>query len=181
MLKIEHVLVSDEVWETRFGCDVTACKGACCRIGNLGAPIAECEESRILELLPEITPMLPRRHARFLEAGIGDTYRGERHIREIEPNHPCPLGFIDSQGILSCSLHKYALDRSLPLATIKPIWCLSYPLIISKSSEGLNINLSIQPHCHGRKGAGPILIEFADVLEATLGKQWMSGVRRMFE
>ncbi|MFZ2957612.1 MAG: DUF3109 family protein [Candidatus Ozemobacteraceae bacterium] len=198
MYKIENVLISDEAWETHFACDIEACKGACCRIGDLGAPIDDVEEHRIMELLPEVLPWLPRKNALFLENGIGEVWKGEHHIREMEPNHPCPLGFINDTGVLLCSLHRYAIENHLPLIETKPLWCLSFPLIFRKSfpadeetdsSPGISpigkrsssewiINLSLQPHCRSKKNAGPVLLEFSSLLEPLFGKPWMETVRK---
>ena len=47
MREIGNVLISDEVWQTRFGCNLEACLGCCCKYGDLGAPISEDEETTI--------------------------------------------------------------------------------------------------------------------------------------
>ena len=46
---IEHrgTLISEELFEKRFVCDLSACKGACCEVGDSGAPL-EPEEARLI-------------------------------------------------------------------------------------------------------------------------------------
>jgi len=46
---IEHrgTLISEELFEKRFVCDLNACKGACCEIGDSGAPL-EPEEAKLI-------------------------------------------------------------------------------------------------------------------------------------
>ncbi|MCC6402374.1 MAG: DUF3109 family protein, partial [Flavobacteriales bacterium] len=47
---IEHrgTLLSDDLFEKRFVCDLAACKGACCEQGDSGAPLT-AEEARLIE------------------------------------------------------------------------------------------------------------------------------------
>jgi len=52
MYLIEGKLVSDEVFEEKFVCDLSACKGACCVEGDYGAPL-EKEETEILDKIQE--------------------------------------------------------------------------------------------------------------------------------
>ena len=48
MLIIQEILVSQDVVEKQFICNLSACKGACCWEGDYGAPL-EKEELSILE------------------------------------------------------------------------------------------------------------------------------------
>ncbi len=43
MLIIQDKLVSDDVVEENFICNLSACKGACCWEGDYGAPVEEAE------------------------------------------------------------------------------------------------------------------------------------------
>jgi len=48
MIIVDDILVSDEIKEVYFACDLSACKGECCVAGDAGAPLDE-EEISILE------------------------------------------------------------------------------------------------------------------------------------
>ena len=50
MIAIDNKLISDEVIEKHFVCDLNACKGACCILGEGGAPLEEDEAA----IIPEI-------------------------------------------------------------------------------------------------------------------------------
>ena len=54
MLQIGDVLVSLDVIEREFICNLAACRGACCIEGDAGAPITEEEHARLKELLPQV-------------------------------------------------------------------------------------------------------------------------------
>ena len=181
MQQIGSVVISDETWEARFDCDLQSCKGACCQYGDRGSPIDEQEETRIAEILPEILPWLSARHRHFLEAGISERYKGELHLREIAHDQPCPLGIIDPDGILWCSLHRYAMEKSLALLGTKPLWCSLFPLMIKKREEFWHINSAIQPHCRSIPHPPPLLIAFRKVLEPIFGSDWMEAVCQQYQ
>ena len=41
MIEIKDTLISDELLDRKFVCDLSACKGACCVEGDSGAPLTE--------------------------------------------------------------------------------------------------------------------------------------------
>ena len=48
MIEIDDKIISDDILEEQFVCDLSQCKGACCVKGDAGAPL-EKEEINILE------------------------------------------------------------------------------------------------------------------------------------
>ena len=54
MFQIDNTLVSLDVVERCFLCDLSACKGACCVEGDSGAPLEEDEADRLRDLLPVV-------------------------------------------------------------------------------------------------------------------------------
>jgi hypothetical protein len=58
MVQIGDVIISSDVLERMFVCDVEKCHGACCIIGDSGAPL-EAEEASILKTeYPHIKELL---------------------------------------------------------------------------------------------------------------------------
>lgn len=47
MIFIENILVSQEILEKKFMCDLKSCKGSCCVEGNAGAPLEKEEIKKI--------------------------------------------------------------------------------------------------------------------------------------
>jgi hypothetical protein len=43
MIAIDQVLVSDEIVEEQFVCNLSRCKGGCCEDGDAGAPLEKAE------------------------------------------------------------------------------------------------------------------------------------------
>ncbi len=47
MIAIDDILVSDEIIEEQFVCDLEKCKGGCCVDGDAGAPLEKKRITRI--------------------------------------------------------------------------------------------------------------------------------------
>ena len=53
IIQIGDILVSSEVLTAHFCCDYAVCRGACCIIGDSGAPLLECETELLERHYPE--------------------------------------------------------------------------------------------------------------------------------
>ena len=95
MIQIGDTIISLDIFEKKFCCDLAVCKGICCVEGDSGAPLEEGEAEQIRENYEKIKPyMKPEGIAAVEEQGFsvvdieGDTvtpligvrvyYRGER-------------------------------------------------------------------------------------------------------
>ena len=58
MLEVQGKIISLEVIENRFVCDLKACKGACCIEGDGGAPLETAEVEWLNQNIDLITPVL---------------------------------------------------------------------------------------------------------------------------
>ena len=75
MIEINDTLISEEIIEKDFVCNLNACKGACCVEGDAGAPV-EQEEVAILErIYPKVAPFLSAAGRQAIEAQ-GTAIRG---------------------------------------------------------------------------------------------------------
>ena len=61
MIAIDKTLISEDLLEKKFVCDLNACKGACCVAGDSGAPLDE-EELPILDsILDQVEPYMVKK------------------------------------------------------------------------------------------------------------------------
>jgi hypothetical protein len=58
MILIDNKLISDEVIQNKFVCNLAACKGECCVAGDAGAPLEKDEVKILEEDLENIKPFL---------------------------------------------------------------------------------------------------------------------------
>lgn len=139
MIAIENVLVSDEIVEKHFVCDLNACKGGCCVDGDCGAPLTGDETQILAGLFPKIKHLLPDTHAAEIEqqgTHVMDEDYGP--VTPVVNGGICAYGYIDGQGIVKCAIEK-AWQQGLTDFQ-KPISCHLYPIRVSGSEgfEALN-------------------------------------------
>lgn len=144
MIAIDNVLVSDEVVQAKFVCDLHKCKGGCCEDGDAGAPVTKEEKKILDDHFDVIRPYLT-------EEGLQEIERQGRYLYDREfgwvtptvNGKICAYGFRDKQGIIKCGIEQAYYDGKLNLSATewkKPISCHLYPIKISKSKEYTMVN-----------------------------------------
>ena len=58
MIAIDNILISDEIVEEQFVCDLNKCKGGCCVDGDAGAPLNNDELKEIDGIYEAVLPYL---------------------------------------------------------------------------------------------------------------------------
>ncbi|MEM9985465.1 MAG: DUF3109 family protein [Bacteroidota bacterium] len=138
-IQIEDKLISSELKDQLFACDLSACKGACCVEGDLGAPL-EPEELEILEdIYPEVKPFLREQGIEAIEqqgTSVID-FTGE-YSTPLVKGRECAYVTFTENGTALCGIEQ--AHRVGKIEFQKPISCHLYPVRVSKLSafEALN-------------------------------------------
>jgi hypothetical protein len=149
MIAIDNVLLSDQIINDQFVCDLTSCKGACCVDGDAGAPLDKKELKKIDEVFSAVLPYLR-------PEGIDEINKQGRYVYEKEygwvtptiNSKICVYGIYDSNGIVKCGIEQAYLDGKTKWK--KPISCHLFPVIIKKSNDGITEFANYEPredHC----------------------------------
>ncbi len=138
MIKVGNVLVSDDMKDTCFFCNLTACKGDCCVEGDAGAPLEE-EEIPILEdYLDEIKPYMSKEGREVIELlGVFDYDADASYVTPLVNNRECAFVYFQD-GISFCAIEKAWLEGKIPYQ--KPISCHLYPVRLKQAGEFIAIN-----------------------------------------
>ena len=127
MLQIQHTLVSLDLVEKFFVCDLDACLGACCIEGDAGAPLAPGESERIEEVLDVIKPeLLPRAVDEIEAGGVSYTDPDGDLVTQIVDGRDCVFTCYASGGKCLCALERAQREGRIP--DVKPISCRLYPV-----------------------------------------------------
>jgi hypothetical protein len=144
MISIGNVLISDEVIEERFVCDLIKCKGGCCVDGDAGAPLENKELKELNDAFNSVLPYLSKEsEAVIKEQG---NYIYDKEFGWVTPtvgSGMCAYGIKDSQGIVKCGIEQAYNDGKISWR--KPISCHLFPVKIKKSKRGNSELVNYEP------------------------------------
>ena len=107
MILIDDTVISSDIADEFFVCDLAKCKGACCVEGDLGAPLEE-EELEILERIQDdIKPFLS-------EIGLKEIEKSGAWVKDDEGDfstpviegRECAYALYDEKGHLKCGIEQ---------------------------------------------------------------------------
>jgi hypothetical protein len=180
----EPALISEDLLEKHFICDLAKCKGACCIEGEFGAPLDE-EEIAILESeLPNILPYLDPKGVKALKKhGVWEKDSEGDIVTTCLPTGECNFA-IRENGILGCGIEKAWKAGATTFQ--KPISCHLYPIRISKVGDydALNYNRwdICKPACAlGKKHQVPVFKFLKGALERKFGEKWYRELEEIAE
>lgn len=134
MIIIDHVLVSDQVVEEQFVCDLSKCKGGCCEDGDAGAPLENKEKEYVKDFFEIVKPYMTKEGIKEIEQ-VGP-YLYDREFGWVTPTIEgkiCAYGYKDKEGIIKCAFEQAYNDGKIPWK--KPISCHLFPIKLSKSKS----------------------------------------------
>ena len=70
MLLVGECIVSEDIKDVKFCCDLSKCKGCCCVEGDAGAPLLKEEIKIIEDRLAEIKPFMREEGVKLIENGF---------------------------------------------------------------------------------------------------------------
>ena len=134
MIIIDHVLVSDQVVEEQFVCDLSKCKGGCCEDGDAGAPLENKEKEYVKDFFEIVKPYMTKEGIKEIKQ-VGP-YLYDREFGWVTPTIDgkiCAYGYKDKEGIIKCAFEQAYNDGKIPWT--KPISCHLFPIKLSKSKS----------------------------------------------
>ena len=135
MIAIDNKLVSDELVEEQFVCDLVKCKGGCCVDGDAGAPLEKDELKKIEEVYEAVRPYLNPNHIKEIEKQGLYVYNKEfGWVTPAINGGICVYAITDKAGIVKCGIEQAYNDGKVQWK--KPISCHLFPVRIKKSKKG---------------------------------------------
>jgi hypothetical protein len=186
MIIIKDTLVSEEIFEKQFVCDLQACKGACCIEGSSGAPL-EAEETGILEEIYDIVaPYLRPEGRAVIEAnGLYEMDSDGDLVTPLVGEHgACAFVTFDANGIAKCGIEQAYLDGKISWR--KPISCHLYPVRLQQLTEYVAVNYHrwqvCDPACNLGQALGVPVFQFLkEPLTRKFGAEWYQEAEEVFQ
>lgn len=146
IIEIGDILVSDELLEKHFVCDLNACKGACCVEGDDGAPLTEEEVSLIEDHIEDIKPYMTQEGIDVVdEKGVFYMDRTNEPVTQLVKKKDCVFVTLDENGITKCGIEYAYKDGKIPFN--KPISCHLYPIRVGHFKTFKSLNYDQWPIC----------------------------------
>lgn len=177
MILIGNTVISDDIKEQFFVCDLDKCKGACCVEGDSGAPL-EDEETQIIEdIYPIVKDYITQEGRNAIEkqgTWVIDK-DGDKGTPTIGDNRECAYALYDEKRILKCGIEQAYLDGKITYK--KPISCYLYPIRVKKYDDFEALNYDRWDICSaacvlGSKLGVPVYKFLKDALIRKFGEDW---------
>lgn len=135
MLIIGDVLISEEVIEEQFHCNLSACKGACCWEGDYGAPLEKEEIDILRREYDRIAPFLDEAGKHVMESvGLYAYYKEDNDPgTPLLENGACTYLTYDENGTAKCGIEK-AYEAGATTFR-KPVSCHLYPIRVKRAAS----------------------------------------------
>ena len=135
IIEIDGILVSEDVVCEYFACDYHVCKGACCVVGDSGAPLDESELEGLERDYPKYCGLMSEDGRRAIDAkGFFEVDReGDRVTTLVPGSEACAYCAHEGDSLL-CAIEKAGCT--------KPVSCSLYPIRVTRlTGGGLALNL----------------------------------------
>ena len=176
MLQIQNALVSLDVIEKFFVCNLDKCLGECCIEGDAGAPITEQEYAQLKEILPAVyADLLPAVRQRIDEAGVAYVDEEGDLVTQIVEGRNCVFTCYGEGGMCMCAIEKAYREGRIDF--YKPISCHMYPLRLTDYPSFTAVNYHSWKICKaaevlGRAKGVRVYQFLKEPLIRRFGKEW---------
>ena len=139
LVEIKDKLVSADLFQEKFVCDLSACKGSCCVEGDDGAPLKKDEIETLRAVYPTVKPYLTKKGIEAIEKN--DVYYNDRFdepVTTLVDNGACAFANFDTDGTAKCSIEQAYREGKINWK--KPISCELFPVRVKKYNSFTALN-----------------------------------------
>jgi len=171
MFVVDDVLISDDVVQAAFSCNLTACRGACCVQGASGAPLETSELAKVDSVLDAV-------RGRLRPEAL-DVIDQEGVWEEIAPGHYATTCVGDAECVFvrydgpvaKCAIQEAYHEGKVDFE--KPISCHLYPIRVQRLGEFEALNYEQIDICApGRVNGKDMGIGLAEMLQGPLTRKY---------
>ena len=176
MIRIGSTLLSEDLLEKQFACDLSACKGACCVQGESGAPLTRREADQLERAWTEVKPLLSEQGVKEVESqGFAITDSDGDLVTPLVDGKECAYTVFDERGMASCGVEQAYLAGKTDWR--KPLSCHLYPIRVKELVDFTALNYHQWSICEAAKLCGSkrslTVLEFCkDALVRRFGEDW---------
>jgi len=183
MFQLGKTIVSEDLIEKGFVCNLGACKGECCIAGEAGAPVTEEETHILKEIYPKVKPFLRPEGIVAIEAqGTHITSDLSELETPLVDGKECAYISFSENGIAGCGIEDAHNAGEVDFK--KPISCHLYPVRVQDYSEFAAVNYHKWPICNdactlGKELQVPVYKFVKEALIRKFGENWYLGLEKV--
>ncbi|MDZ7690070.1 MAG: DUF3109 family protein [Balneolaceae bacterium] len=179
MFKIQKTILSEDIATVKFACNLSRCKGACCVVGNAGAPVDKLEIHVLKKAYKHLQDELRAEAVKTVQQeGLihGDADSG--YELNCVDDEECVFVTYDEQGVAKCAIQKAFFEGRFNWE--KPMSCHLFPIRLKKIGDFEYANFEYVPSlcsagCKRGKDEGIWLSDFLEEpLKRRYGDKWYS-------
>ena len=180
MLQIGKAVISLDILQKEFCCDLDKCKGACCVDGDSGAPITLEEAKTIERLYPDFVEYLSDFNKEEIKKQGFSVFDSDGDlVTPIVGNNECVYTFVDENGITKCAIERAYFEKKI--AFRKPVSCHLFPIRITeyKRFDAVNyqqLNICKPGVACGMTNGIPLWKYLQEPLIRKYGKKWFEDL-----
>lgn len=185
MMQVGNCIVSTELLDEKFVCDLNKCKGHCCVEGESGAPLEDGEEKMIEQNYQGFKAYLRTESVEAIEKnGFSAIDKDNELVTPLLNGKECVYAIFEN-GIAKCGIEKAFFDKKSDFR--KPISCHLYPVRIKKLFDDVDgLNYHFWNVCDPARDLGckknVFTYEFLeDALVRKYGRKWYNELKESAE
>ena len=183
MFQLGKTIVSEEIINNDFVCNLNACKGICCVEGEAGAPLEKEEIQMLEDIYPKVKPFLRQEGIRAIEqqGTYITTDKGELETPLVN-NAACAYVVFDENNMALCAIEEAYNKGEVPWK--KPISCHLYPVRVRDYSEFSAVNYHKWHICDdacalGKELQVPVYRFVKEALIRKFGEDWYNELEEV--
>lgn len=146
LIEVKDKIVSTQIFDKKFVCDLNVCKGACCIEGNSGAPLTLDEIDLLEENIEKIMPfMRPEGIEQVEENGVFYMDEDNEAVTTLVNGGECAFVYFDENNITKCGIEQAYNSGKIDFN--KPISCHLYPIREKQFNDFRALTYDVWPIC----------------------------------
>jgi hypothetical protein len=185
MFQLGKTIVSEEIIENDFVCNLSACKGACCVAGEAGAPLDKEEVKILEEIYPKVKPFLRKEGIAVIEQeGTSISSEWDELETPLINGADCAYVIFDNKKTALCGIEE--AYNSGVIDWKKPLSCHLYPIRVKEYSEFSAVNYHKWEICDdacslGKELQVPVYKFVKQALVRKFGQDWYHELEKVAE
>jgi hypothetical protein len=185
IIQIDDKLISADIWQQYFACDISQCAGICCVYGDSGAPLEPAEAEMLKKEYPNFVAYMKPEGVKAVEKqGVAVVDPENELGTPLIANKECAYSCFDKENVCYCAIERAYREGKTTFR--KPVSCWLYPIRVKQFKENIGLNYDQQHLCDAARAKGkeeniPVFRFLREPLIYRFGKDFYEEMEKVGE